>query len=138
MKKTEISEITQRLITFSKNLDSDHGQIGNSKLILAFADMISVLAWTSDEQSQYSLKMVRLTQAIAALTVMLLFGLIVQIYLAQKQYELADKSSIGERIQQAQMRLQAEDFCRTNPEAEESGLYYEDGSMAPCSFLLKN
>lgn len=134
MKEPDIKEITTRLSEYSQNL-KDNNQIGNSKLILAIADMISVMAWTSHEQGQYSKTMVDLTKAIVILTIMLLLGLIAQIYIAQKQYYLTDVSSIADRIQQAQLRLRAEEFCRDNPNAEDSGLFFENGQGAPCSAI---
>ena len=80
--RPNIIEIQRRLAHFSDNLLSNN-QIGNSKIILALADLISVLNWSSAEQEKYSVRLIRLTWAIVVLTVMMLAGLVVQIVLAR-------------------------------------------------------
>ena len=81
MEPPNLSEIKKRLEDFSQNL-KDNYQIGNSKIILAIADLVSVIGWASVQQEKYSKKLVALTWAIVALTVLMLAGLLVQIYLA--------------------------------------------------------
>ena len=81
MEAPNLSEIKKRLEDFSQNL-KDNYQIGNSKIILAIADLVSVIGWASVQQEQYSKKLIALTWAIVALTVLMLIGLLVQIYLA--------------------------------------------------------
>ena len=81
MEAPNLSEIKKRLEDFSQNLKDNH-QIGNSKIILAIADLVSVIGWASVQQEQYSKKLIALTWAIVALTVLMLIGLLVQIYLA--------------------------------------------------------
>lgn len=81
MEEPNLSEIKKRLEDFSQNL-KDNYQIGNSKIILAIADLVSVIGWASVQQEQYSRKLIALTWAIVALTVLMLIGLLVQIYLA--------------------------------------------------------
>ncbi len=81
MEAPNLSEIKKRLEDFSQNL-KDNYQIGNSKIILAIADLVSVIGWASVQQEQYSKKLIALTWAIVTLTVLMLIGLLVQIYLA--------------------------------------------------------
>ena len=81
MNEPDISKIIEELDAFSKNLN-DNYQIGNSKIIRAMSHLISVMAWTSEQNDKYSKKLLGLTWAIAVLTVLMLIGLIVQIWLA--------------------------------------------------------
>lgn len=81
MEEPNIPEITKELEGFSQNL-KDNYQIGNSKIMLAMARLISVMGWTSYQQDKYSKKLVGLTWAIVVLTILMLIGLGVQIWLA--------------------------------------------------------
>ncbi|PIR77349.1 MAG: hypothetical protein COU30_02985 [Candidatus Magasanikbacteria bacterium CG10_big_fil_rev_8_21_14_0_10_38_6] len=81
MEAPNLSKIKKRLEDFSQNL-KDNYQIGNSKIILAIADLVSVIGWASIQQERYSKKLIALTWAIVALTVLMFIGLLVQIYLA--------------------------------------------------------
>lgn len=78
MVEPNIEEIVKKLGDYSKNL-KDNYQIGNSKIILAIAELISVMGWASFQQDKYSKKLVLLTWAIVVLTVLMLIGLVIQI-----------------------------------------------------------
>ncbi len=80
MEQPDIPKIIERLKSYAQYLE-DHAQRGNSKLMLAFAEIITVMSWSSEQQDKYSKKLVRLTWWIVALTVAMLSGLVVQIIL---------------------------------------------------------
>jgi hypothetical protein len=44
MDKPNFKEVTERLQSYSQNLN-ENSQLANSKLTLAFAEMINVMAW---------------------------------------------------------------------------------------------
>ncbi len=81
MDEPNIPEVIKRLEGYSQNL-KDNSQIGNSKIVLAFAEMITVMAWSSERQDKYSETLVTLTRWIVVLTVAMLIGLVLQIGLA--------------------------------------------------------
>lgn len=81
MKEPNIPETIKRLQEYSQNL-KDNNQIGNSKIVLAFAEMITVMAWASEQQEKSSKILVTLTWWIVVLTIAMLIGLVVQIVLA--------------------------------------------------------
>ncbi|PIR46873.1 MAG: hypothetical protein COV07_02000 [Candidatus Vogelbacteria bacterium CG10_big_fil_rev_8_21_14_0_10_45_14] len=73
---------------------------------------------------------------IATISMLLTFaGIFFQI----KQTRLTEVQVIPEQINQARFRQFALEYCRENTEAQDSGMYYLDGSgkMATCSELLK-
>lgn len=59
--------------------------------------------------------------------------------LQYRQNTLTEIQSIPEQISQARARNSAIEFCKSNPDALDSGLYYLDGSgrNAPCSKVLQ-
>ena len=84
-------------------------------------------------------KMLSLTDALYILTLILVGGLIVQIWIAKQQTEYAAIQSIPEQINQARAKQNAVEFCKNNPEASESGLFRLDGSgkVATCPEVLE-
>lgn len=83
MEEPNIKEITKTLEKYSQNLE-DNAQRGNSKIVLAFTELIKVMAWSSKKQEEYSTKLVNLTWGIIGLTVILIIGLAFQIFIALK------------------------------------------------------
>jgi hypothetical protein len=59
MKKPDFGEVIQRLEEYSQNL-SDGGQPGNSKLVLAFVELIKVMAWQSSQQDTNNIQVANL------------------------------------------------------------------------------
>ena len=47
MDKPNFKEVTERLQSYSQNLN-ENSQLANSKLTLAFAEMINVMAWQEE------------------------------------------------------------------------------------------
>jgi sensor histidine kinase YesM len=66
MQKPNYEEVSERLLASSKNLLENH-QIGNSKIILAVSDLISVLAWSTQIQEEQSQSVVDLTAEVTDL-----------------------------------------------------------------------
>lgn len=68
MDKPDFEKIIQELEQNSQNL-KDNNQIGNSKLILAFAELIRVMAWSSSQQDTNNIQVANLTEEIKDLKI---------------------------------------------------------------------
>ena len=66
MKEPNIQEITKRLAEYSQNL-KDNSQIGNSKIVLAFSEMVTVMAWSSEQQEKHSKIFIELNSEVKGL-----------------------------------------------------------------------
>lgn len=70
MSKENYQEIIKKLQDYSQNL-LDNAQIGNSKLILAFAEMIRTMGWASEQADTNNKQISNLTDEIKDLKVKL-------------------------------------------------------------------
>ncbi len=66
MEKPDFDEIIHTLQDYSQNLNENH-QIGNSKLILAFAESIRVMGWASCQSDTNNTQVANLTEEIKEL-----------------------------------------------------------------------
>ncbi len=66
MEKPDFNEIGTTLLEYSNNL-KENSQIGNSKLILTFAEMIRVMAWQGDQQEATNSKISNLISGLQLL-----------------------------------------------------------------------
>jgi len=66
MEKPDYEKIDEELMEFSSNLLDNH-QIGNSKIILATAAQIKVLAWSTEKQEEQSKNVIALTKEVVDL-----------------------------------------------------------------------
>lgn len=129
MQKPNFKEIIKKLEEYSQNL-RDNNQIGNSKLILAFVEMIRAMGWSSGQQDVNNIQIANLigeiqtlriitsenldssrrfarwslTIAVAAIVTSLIIGF-TQIYLAKIQAD-----PILE--QQYQLEKRSYEFCK--------------------------
>ena len=73
------------------------------------------------------------------ITILMALVTVAQLYLTWQQTKYAEIQSIPEIVNQAIIKQNAKEFCAANPSAENSGLYYLDGSgtEAPCSYVLE-
>ncbi len=63
MEKPNFNDIIKKLGEYSQNL-KENAQIGNSKLILAFAELIKVMGWSSDQSDTNNIQIANLTNEI--------------------------------------------------------------------------
>lgn len=68
MQRPDFEEITKRLRDHSQNL-KDNNQLGNSKLILAFVDLITVMGWSSSQQDTNNIQTANLIDEVKKLNV---------------------------------------------------------------------
>lgn len=91
------------------------------------------------KSSEQTDKMIKLNNMIVVLTMVMLIGIGVQIGLAIQQTNYTEIQSRSERILQSQSIQNSINFCKSSPEAQESGLFDpSNGKPAPCSQVLEN
>lgn len=66
MEKPDFKEVIAKLEDYSQNL-KDNSQIGNSRLILAYVEMIKVMGWSSSQQDTNNTQIANLTDEIKTL-----------------------------------------------------------------------
>lgn len=93
----------------------------------------------NEQSSKQTQKIVFLTRCIVGLTIAMLVGLLIQIWLVIKQTDYAELQSRSDRISQNRSIQEARERCEKLPELQESGLYYiSNGKSVPCSEVLEN
>ena len=129
----------KELYSWINELDPNFVQLASDELTRRVLNKLGkTIQIFNEHSSKQTRKLIQLTQWIVGLTIVMIFGLGIQVWLANNQTSYTEIQSRSERILQTQAVQKAVEHCEQSPESPDSGLYdVSSGKLASCSVVLQ-